>query len=886
MTVEATLLCRAASRAARFSDESSPVLQLVNDMFDGVRFQLLPAGLRLATVLVFAWQCVGSDSTALGQAEKPEVQYSVVRTSSGGVHAYSPGKWGALHVNLVNNRDVPRELLCATYFDGAPTLQYGRRVWLPPRSQLRTSQPILIPVMSPDQGKSLNFRSLVLDTTTSDEVLLRDDAGHLLHDGAILITHQSSITGLIDDRSDDIEKQSNETFDLAVACRINEGLSRQVALPANFLLAHDEYSLQALDHLVLASSRLADDAGAVASVRRWLFGGGSLWVMLDRTDPRILELLLGDRFNGHMVDRVGLTTVRINKVATDGSKPPVEVTDYEIPVDFVRVAVQDIEAAYEVEGWPAAFWMKCGNGRMLVTTLGARGWSTPSGGVSARAPVARTGAPTARNDSAPFHLRVTTPMSNLTTDFLAARLPELLPSTSLEKQVGEYIGYSIPPRGVILGTLAGMLFVLAALGAWMSARGAIEHLGWIGPVLAIVVSAVLLQIGRSNRHSIADTTASLQLVQPIPGTDDVQSHGAVAVYHREGSQEPIRAIHGGRLIPDMTGRDGSVRRMVWSDLDSWSWEHLPQSAGQQNAAFAVASVSVPRIEARATFTAEGLQGRVFGVPKLADAILATRDGRMGVTLKDDGVFLVRSEDVFGREQFLGADLLADEQDRRRRTLEKLLSSKQRRDYPQHPLLLAWTDRPNADFHFGDQLGARGSSLVAIPLVLDRPQTGDTFVIPAPWLSYRNTNAPDGTPPSAMWNYNLKEWQERAVPSSAWLRFQVPRELLPLFARRAQVVIQVAGPVGRLELLGKSYGAAQTIQTITDPVGRLVFDITDPGLLEITEAGELVLGLNAGDASRPELTHTQGDRDAKVNYWRIESLGLQLWAKPTETSTEE
>ncbi len=859
-------------------------------MHDCVRFHLLSARRRLATVLAVVVTVVVGNSVARGQAEKPEVQYSVVRASSGGVHAYAPGKWGTLHINLVNNRDVPRDLLCATYFDGAPTLQYGRRVWLPARSQLMTSQPILIPPMTPEQGRSLNFRSLVLDANASREVLLRDDLGHMLHDGAILVTHQSSITGLIDDLANDIEQQSSDTFDLAIACRLNEGQSRQIALPSSLELASDEYNLQALDHLILASSRLADDAGAVASVRRWLFGGGSLWVMLDRTDPRILELLLGDRFNGAVVDRVGLTTVRINKAVTDGSKPPVEVTDYETPVDFVRLAVQDVDVSYEVEGWPAAFWMKCGNGRLLVTTLGARAWSVPRAGGSASQPANPPGNTTrkapSRNDSPLFHLRPTVPMSNLATDFLGARLPELLPAAALEKQVGEYIGYSIPPRGVILGTLAGMVFVLAALGWWMSSRGAVEQMGWIGPLLAIVVGAGLLQVGRSNRHSISDTAAALQFVQPIPGTDDVQTHGVVAVYLREGSQEPIRATRGGRLMPDMTGRDGSVRRMVWSDAETWSWEHLPQAPGQQTATFAVSGLEVPRIEARATFHSDGLQGRVVGVPKLSDAILATRDGRMGVTVRDDGTFVARTGDVFGREQFLGADLLADEQDRRRRTLEKLLNNKQRRDYPEQPLLLAWTDRPNTDFHFGDGLSSRGSTLMAIPLVLERPRDNQEIVIPAPWISYRNTNAPDGTPPSAMWNYKLKEWQERAAPSSAWLRFQVPRELLPVAASRAQVVVQVAGPVGRLELLGRQDGAAQSIQTITDPVGRLVFEITDPKLLQITPDGELVLGLNAGDPSRPELTHTKGDRDAKVNYWRIESLGLQLWARPTGTSTGE
>ena len=855
-------------------------------MPDFARFHLLPARLRLVTVLTLILHGIGIASTALGQTEKPEVQFSVVRTSSGGVHAYAPGKWGSLHINLVNNRDLPRDLLCATYFDDEPTLQYGRRVWLPARSQLRTSQPILIPSMTPEQGRSLNFRSLVLDASTSDEVLLRDEAGHMLHDGAILVTHQSFITGLIDDRVEAGGEQPNSVVDLAIACRINEGQSRQLALPSNLQLAHDEYGLQALDHLILASDRLADDAGAVTSVRRWLFGGGSLWVMLDRTDPRILELLLGDQFNGHVVDRVGLTTVRINRAVTDGSKPPVEVTDYETPVEFVRVAVQDVDVAYEVEGWPAAFRMKCGTGRLLVTTLGSRAWMIPRNGAAAGQPAVQPNSPASRDGASQFHLRPTVPMSNLATDFLAARLPVLLPASALETQVGEYIGYSIPTRGLILGILAGMLILLVACGSWMYARNAVEQMGWIGPLLAILVSAVLLQIGRSNRHSIPDATAGLQFVQPIPGTDDVQSHGVMAVYHREGSQEPIRATRGGRLVPDMSGVDGTVRRMVWSDLDKWSWEHLPQSAGQQSSAFAVSNVTVPRIEARATFASEGLQGRVLGVPKLTDAILATRDGRMGVTLRDDGTFVARSEDVFGHEQFLAADMLADEQDRRRRTLEKLLTDKHRRDYPQQPLLLAWTDRPNTDFHFGDNLSSRGSTLIAIPLVLERPRDSLEFVIPSPWMTYRNTNAPDGTPPPAMWNYNLKEWQERAAPSSAWLRFQVPRELLPVAASRARVVIQVTGPVGRLELMGLRDGAAQTIQTIIDPVGRLVLEVADSTLLQISGNGELVLGLNAGDPSRPELTHTEGDRDAKINYWRIESLGLQLWARPTGTPTEE
>ncbi|MBC8114640.1 MAG: hypothetical protein H7062_09705, partial [Candidatus Saccharimonas sp.] len=156
----------------RFPAESSLDNSLVNAMHDFGRSNHLTARLRLATALTLSLQWVCCGSISRGQTERPEIQFSVVRTSAGGVHAYAPNKWGSLQINLVNNRDVPRDLLCATYFDGAPTLQFGRRVWLPPRSQLRTSQPILIPQMNSDKGRSLNFRSLVLDTNTPDEVLL------------------------------------------------------------------------------------------------------------------------------------------------------------------------------------------------------------------------------------------------------------------------------------------------------------------------------------------------------------------------------------------------------------------------------------------------------------------------------------------------------------------------------------------------------------------------------------------------------------------------------------------------------------------------------------------------------------------------------------------
>ena len=843
------------------------------------------------------WVVVAFATSAFAQDEPPAVKLSVVRATAGGVHVYAPNRWGLLHVNLTNTQETPRDLLTATYFDGAPTLQFGQRLRLPAKSLLRTVQPVLIPPMNPDHGRALNFQTLVLDAGHSDgagaadEVLLRDEAGLLRHDGAILVTHNPRITGLINESPPGQEHLDHEVADLVAACRVSQDLGRQIALPSGEQLAHEEFSLHALDHLVLAGNHLVDDAAALASIRRWLFGGGHLWVMLDRTDPRLLEMLVGDRFNGHVVDRVGLNSVQIFEVQPTGTKSMGEPVEYETPVDLVRVVVQDVEIEHEVNDWPAAFWVPCGDGRLLVTTLGARGWmvsrSDEAKSVPRRSIASQTNAEVLKADSEETAFRTNRAMSLLASDFFLAGRPEELVSTAaLETQVGEYIGYSVPSRGVVLGSLAVLVMLMLSIGTWLYARSAVEHMGWIGPLLAILFGAALLQLGRSNRHAITDAVAAMQFVQPIPGTDDVSRRGVVATYFREGSQQPIRATAGGRLMPDMTGLDGTVRRMVWTDIESWQWENVPQAAGQHSAAFQVSASVVPRIEARATFDSAGLVGRVTGVSQLEDGVLATRMGRMGVEFQDDGSFVVRTENVFGREQFLAADMLADEQDRRRRTLEKLLTNKLRRDYPEQPTLLAWNDRPNANFQFGEGLQSRGSTLMAIPLVLERPQIGREIAIPSPWLPYRNTLAPDGAQPSAMWNNQLKEWQERAAPSSAWLRFQVPRELLPLKATRARIVIQVTGPVGRLELLGQRDGAAHSIQTLIDPVGLLTLEITDPALLTVASDGSLVLGINAGDRDQAEFALEKQDAGAKVNYWRIESLGLQLWATPTEPPTKE
>jgi hypothetical protein len=483
-------------------------------------------------------------------------------------------------------------------------------------------------------------------------------------------------------------------------------------------------------------------------------------------------------------------------------------------------------------------------------------------------------------------------MAEIAKFFLLPSGPDATASQIFEPQAVEYVGYSVPPRWLIAGLLAGVAGAIMAAGAWLLHRGWLAHLGWIGPGLALGVAAVLLIIGRLNRHTIPPTAATVEFTEAVPGTDDIRTRGTVALYNPESAPSPIGTTRGGRLMPDLAGLEGSAKRLVWSDFDSWSWEHVTL-AGQRLAPFTQSATLPERIEARGAFGPEGLSGH-FAIPGTTapdDALIATPYGRMGVDLKADGTFRAPAGNEFGPDQFLAAGLLSDEQDRRRRTYAMLIPQTfAGEDSPTDPLLFVWTDRSQAGFEFGAGRRAAGAAVVAIPLSFERPPGGTAVRIPPPFLPFRSVDLPDGTPSSPLWNHHRRQWIERSQPATAWLRFQMPKELLPVALDRLRLVLQVTGPVGRLEVsalrrtrgdeapAGTGGGPREVVSLYVwnDPVGTSrPIEITDRELLQLDREGGLLLGIAGGDPDRPELTGTQEAGSTRVSFWKIERLSLEL-----------
>lgn len=807
----------------------------------------------------------------------------IVHVAAGGIAVYRSEMWGQVNLQLWNRSEEPLELLASTFFENEPTLQYGRRIWMPPKSQLLTWQPVRLPRTG--ASLSVNTRTLMMDARQEREVLLRTDSGSLQFDGNLRVTDEETMTGLMDapyrpppPGTIFLDENDEATSELIVTSRIAAQRTRRfIGLLDQYLPASEE-CLQGLDQLVIADSRVINDSAGLVATRRWLFGGGRLWVMLDQVDPRVLQQLLGDEFACEIIDRVGLTTVRLG--VPQPNERIVSTRDYEQPVDFVRVAVSRVEVEYTVDGWPAAFWKTCGEGRLLVTTLGPRGWMRRRTANDFVPPRNRT---SRENDlHAPTDFVTLEPMSNLALNFLSRRLPRLLPDTVLEPLTQEYVGYAIPSRTMVLGLLLGFSVLLLGLGTWLRRQSRLELLGAIGPAIALSISVILVMLGRQQRNGVPSTVANLQFVQPISGTDDVRISGVIGLFSSDAGTATISAQHGGFFLPETSGLEATTRRMVWTDHDAWRWEHLPETVGLRSASFQTAAESPDRLEARATFGPEGLTGRLHlpGESRPSDALLATRDGRFGVELRGDGTFTAQADNVLADEQFLAAGLLSDEQGRRQRLLQQLLANPQRRDFPELPHLFLWTDPWDLGFRYGENRRSLGSALLAVPLKLQRPVTGTQVRIASPFLPYHGATGPDDMPPTGWWDSHRRQWIEKSRPSETWLRFQIPTVLFPIAIERGRVVVRVQGPVGRLALAGYQSKTKTIVplKTWTDPVGTLSLEITDPELLTISADGGVLLHIAAGDPDRPELTQREATESSVMSYWQIESLSLELNAK--------
>ena len=787
-------------------------------------------------------------------------------------------RWNLMRLTVENRYEREVDLHVGIYFDADSTLQYGRRIVVPPSTRIQTWIPVRLPDPRHIVSRSYPYHVLVRSLGDSSG-LIPDKTGSMQLDRALQIETREDATGIIytpsPRRDPDFEPSQNgeiDPRDFMLTGRYHNRLQQNWRPLSRGFGSFGETGLQGLKQLVIADDQLLSDPEGLDAVRRWLHGGGHLWVMLDKVDSRLLEVLLGDTYQGVEVETVELSSLQF----VDAKGVSSERREYDEPVPMKRILIDQVAVDFTVDGWPAAFWIDYGQGRVLVTTLGPHAWVRPR---TVNDPGSRAG-----------HGWETDQVVQLQYEKISAdlfsnsfgnqtrvdKLPSILAST-----INQYIGYQIPRRQTVIGILLGYSFLTFALAVLLWHRGRQLLFLPLGPLLATAAAATLVAL-RPTDHTIPSTAVSSEIVTPIPGTDDYQARGVAGLYSTDSSVAHLSGHAGGWFLPDWSGYPTGIHSLNYNSTTSWKWEGLRHSPGIQTGEF-YQSGRYSRTDAVATFDERGVTGmlQLPGNMKAEDAILATRQGRIGVKISENGQFTATTEDILDSGQYLSASLLSDAQ-RRRSDLMVQLSNLATTPWNRNdPHFLFWTRPWDLGMEFGEHYQHDGQALVAVPMRFRRPSAGSRVKIPAPFIGFHETIGPNGEMYGGLYSNSEHTWIEKSGKSAGWFAFQLPDAVIPLRPVRALVQIDVSGPVGRLELSGWNGQSKVELKTWEAPVGRLKQTIEAPAVLLVNERGQLLLHLSAGEKQEAGF-----QRNFAAPRWKIESLSLSLEADiPSQPATQ-
>jgi hypothetical protein len=816
---------------------------------------------------------------ALGQDKPPPLRAAGLMPAS--VRVSLTERWGMLSLDVTNMTDQDRQARVLVSYAASPDVQYGRDVWVPAHSEVSTWL-LLGPAPPENREFSREVRVVLQDRTDGTERIILPRESERVRSRLILWRQSEPSTSILLDEGDidnpafgempRPEPAGSEALTLARTFRAARNLSEFVSICQPGPLPPMPEGLDGVDHFVLASKRIASDPTGMRSLRQWVQRGGALWVMLDLVPPDIIAPLLGEALDFQVVDQTSLTNFAIETYLPGWSggqrgvrpqqpggvdiallEPPLQ-QQHERPVNFVRVLLPPGEQVkHTIDGWPVWFTRKVGQGRILFTMMGPRGWHRPRRG----------------NERSPYDFYPRLPVQlrvlDVISDVLQPIRQEGFHIASLRPGLADEVGYST----VRWGTAAGVftLFLVATLGLGIVLRrvGRPELLGWVGPAAALAAAGVFVVLGEASRRSATATIAVGQIIEADSVTQDVSVRGEMAVYRPDSGPFPLSAEGGGLVEVNRSGVVAQTTRWVTTDIDRWHLENLSLPAGLRFSPFRYSFPTDRPIAAVARFGPEGLEGKLAAGPLrgLSDALLdAPGDRYLGVQLLEDGSFRAGSKDLLPQGLFLSGTMLSDRQQRRQEVYREYLKRPPAGRFEERSLLLAWADPLDMHVSIGENVRTAGNALAIIPLRWERSVPGSQVSIPGPLIPYRRIWGRGWSGPT----------KQSELSADQHLRFQLPGVVLPFKVERARLALRIDAPSRRVTIGGwEAPGRLIELHHVDSPLDPIRVDITKESLLQLDSDGGLHLNLHVGDMLKGKSGAAGGENEK----WAIHYLELEV-----------
>jgi hypothetical protein len=799
-----------------------------------------------------------------------------------GPHSYLTENWTTLELTVMNPNSMGRDARVVAFYASQPDLQYARDVWIPPRSIVSTWMLIGPAPVSPaapagrpsTPSRAMELQTLIYDRTGGEERLILPRSEERIRTRLSTYRAREPLTCmLLDDLGYEDPQpppdvtppsETDDALELVRAFRAggSRSLSDHVLVIRDSLLPPTPDAFDGVDHFVLAGRRLMDDPPGIIALRRWLEQGGKLWVMLDRTDPDLVRRILGGVAGFEVVDRTSLTTVLVEGRGNMASDTEAMAREFERPLDFVRVHVgPEFTVLHSVNGWPASFTRSVGQGRVIITTLGARGWCRPRIASDTKSAF----------EHFPDVPILLPPMDALSQELQPPQDANRLTATSLAPLMTEDIGYRVVSLRTAGMIFAGFLVLLLVLGTSLRHWGRLEFLGWVGPLVALSTAAAFLFLGEGSRRAVPPTLAVAQIIAMNPRSSDQAVTGLLGLYRPESGPISLSSDQGGLLQLDMGGLEGHTRRFVMSDVDAWHWENIDLPAGVRLGAFqATAQINEP-ILAIAHFGPEGLVGKasLAMMRGLSDALIHAPSQRsFAVRLEPDGAFAINRDDLLPSGLHVAGAVLSDRQQKRQTIYSRLLADSKAGRRSDETLFLAWSDPLGVPFTFGSETPPKGSALLSLPLELEPTKPDERVTIPRAFASFRRILSLGATQP------NMEGQQAMAQH----LRFQIPPSVLPMKIETARLFMKVDAPSRRFTIRGFTAKEPVELRTLENPLDPVEIAIDRDDLLSVDDQGGLHLEIEVSD---PAPGGPEQPPKWTIHYLEIEIVGRTLAGKRSE-----
>ena len=753
---------------------------------------------------------------ATGQAGAVELQSGVAMA---GLSAYRDGAWSVVRGTLENPGTQDQEPLLLVKQPGEVGRQFGVRAWVPAGARRRVYPP-LMPTGTDRGSRSISVESQLVRGEAGRETGSIASPSLLVHypEGAVIAVMQG-----------DDGRSSQELVNALTAS--GPGTYRTLNLNADSLNAMDRQAAWGLlDVLVVAGGTHLSPAQEEAA-RRWLVGGGRVWVMLGEPNDEgagaaaLAEALAGPAWGLAVLGHTQLTDVPVGGLGAEGEPR-------DDAVAMARVVWPGAEVLHTVGGYPAALRRSVGGGEVLVTTVAPVGWMDAAGGAGpwlkdllwAVEPARRPG-PGGRATGGAI-------LSSAVQGFGEAE-----------------VGYEVLGRWAVVAVLSGFVLALLGVGVWAGKRGRPEWFAGAGLALAALAAAALITLGLLRQTEADETLAQTQLVVHLPDQPYARVETLASLYRPPGADSGAR-LRGGAGLPllDGLGDGAGIVRLVWTDRDAWVFEVLRPAIGAvQNVGLTgVATVEQP-LRLRLTPTPDGVAGEVVGVEAggVADPLLVTPRGRFAVNTGNDGRLSIPSGPPLPAGVFTGGGLLSDLQVRRAALLESLLDGPGAVDEPR---LLAWTGGLPEALKLSDATEQRTAAVTLIPLQWQRPRAGTAVSLPEALIGFDVSRKRRGA--TVYDPINRTFVPDITMAQTLWLRFELPGALLPMTLDGARVTLDMDAPGRSVRVLTERNEREVEAATLDSAMGRRSVEITGDRLPTPDDGGGLLIGIDVQDPLDP------------------------------------